>query len=51
MRASSRFCAGVSQLIPLAMGYSAMCSPFANDAASLYTVYQGTARRVWQSTA
>lgn len=43
---------GVSQLSSPAMGYSAdVYACLANDAASLYTVYQGTARRVWQSTA
>lgn len=43
---------GVSQLSSPAMGYSAdVFACLANDAASLYTVYQGTARRVWQSTA
>jgi len=43
---------GVTQLSSPAMGYSAdVYACLANDAASLYTVYQGTARRVWQSTA
>lgn len=43
---------GVNQLSSPAMGYSAdVYACLANDAASLYTVYQGTARRVWQSTA
>ena len=43
---------GVTQLSSPAMGYSAdVFACLANDAASLYTVYQGTARRVWQSTA
>ena len=43
---------GVSQLSSPAMGYTAdVYACLANDAASLYTVYQGTARRVWQSTA
>ena len=40
---------GVSQLSAPAMSYSGdMFACLANDAGSLYTVYQGTARRVWQ---
>ena len=43
---------GVSQLSSPAMGYSAdVYACLANDAASLYTVYQGSVRSVWQSTA
>ena len=39
---------GVSQLSAPAMSYSGdMFACLANDAGSLYTVYQGTARRVW----
>ena len=42
---------GVSQLTAPAMGYSGdIFACLANDAASLYTVYQGTARRVWQGS-
>lgn len=42
---------GVSQLSAPAMSYSGdMFACLANDAGSLYTVYQGTARRVWQGS-